>query len=129
MDETLAAAVIGESVAALRQAGARFAYLHGSRATGRHRPDSDIDIAAYFGDQPPNSFDILLPPMVDLLVLDDAPLELAGRVAVKGKLLFDDDAVTRVRWEAMTRKIYFDELPRITRAHQEFAASVTGRRG
>jgi hypothetical protein len=53
-----------------------------------------------------------------------APLELAGRVAVGGKLLFQDDEVARVRWEAMTRKIYFDELPRITRSHQEFAAAV-----
>jgi hypothetical protein len=28
----------------------------------------------------------------------------------------------------MTRKIYSDELPRITRAHREFAAAVTARR-
>ncbi len=57
-----------------------------------------------------------MPPGVDLLVLDHAPLELAGRVAARGRLLFDDDPVSRVRWEATTRKIYFDELPRITRA-------------
>jgi predicted nucleotidyltransferase len=126
MDESLEA-VIAEAVAALRQAGARFAYLHGSRAAGRERPESDIDIAAYFGGRPPNSFDVLLPPGVDLLILDDAPLELAGRVAVGGRLLFEDDQVSRIRWEAMTRKIYFDELPRITRAHREFAAAVTAR--
>lgn len=126
MDESLAA-VITEAVAVLRQAGAGFAYLHGSRVAERHRPDSDIDIAAHFGDRAPNSFDILLPAGVDLLVLDDAPLELAGRVAVGGRLLFEDDPVARVRWEAMTRKIYFDELPRITRAHREFAAAVTAR--
>jgi hypothetical protein len=59
-------------------------------------PDSDIDIAAYFGDQPPNSFDVLLPPGADLLVLDGAPLELAGRVATGGRLLFDDDPAARV---------------------------------
>jgi hypothetical protein len=70
----------------LRNAGARFAYLHGIRG------------------------------------------ELAGRVAARGRLLFDDYPVSRVRWEATTRKIYFDELPRITRAHREFAASVTDRR-
>jgi uncharacterized protein len=126
MDESLQV-VTTEAVAMLRQAGARFAYLHGSRAAGRQRADSDIDVAAYFGGQPPNSFDILLPPGVDLLVLDDAPLELAGQVAVKGKLLFEDDQVARIRWEAMTRKIYFDELPRMTRAHREFAAAVTTR--
>jgi predicted nucleotidyltransferase len=126
MEESIEA-TIAEAVAALRQAGARFAYLHGSRAAGRQRVDSDIDIAAYFGGHPPNAFDVLLPPRVDLLVLDGAPLELAGRVAIGGQLLFEDDQVSRVRWEAMTRKIYFDELPRITRAHQEFAAAVTAR--
>jgi uncharacterized protein len=127
MDEARAVAVMVESAAVLRSAGARFAYLHGSRARGQHRPDSDIDIAAYFGRQPPQAFEVLMPPGTDLLVLDRAPLELAGRVAVEGKLLFEDDPVSRVRWEATTRKIYFDELPRITRAHREFAASVTGR--
>jgi len=120
---------MAEAAAVLRNAGARFAYLHGSRASGQYRLDSDIDIAAYFGGQPPNAFDIPMPPGVDLLVLNHAPLELAGRVAARGRLLFDDDPVSRVRWEATTRKIYFDELPRITRAHREFAASVAGRRG
>ena len=120
-------AVTAEAVAGLRQAGARFACLHGSRAAGRNRADSDIDIAAYFGGRPPSAFDVLLRPGVDLLVLDDAPLELAGRVAVSGRLLFEDDRVARVRWEAMTRKIYFDELPRISRSHREFAAAVTAR--
>ena len=117
-------AVTAEAISVLRQAGARFAYLHGSRATGRSRANSDIDIAAYFGGRPPNSFDVLLPPGVDLLILNDAPLELAGRVAVGGRLLFEDDQVARVRWEALTRKIYFDEQPRIARSHREFAAAT-----
>ena len=121
MDESIEA-VTAEAVAVLRQAGARFAYLHGSRASGQNRADSDIDIAAYFGAHPPNSFDVLLPPGVDLLILDDAPLELAGRVSVGGRLLFEDDQVARVRWEAMTRKIYFDELPRIARSHLQSSA-------
>jgi uncharacterized protein len=129
MDEARAAEVMAESAAVLRRAGARFAYLYGSRALGQYRRDSDVDIAAYFGGQPPNAFDILMPSGVDLLVLDHAPLELAGRVAARGKLLYDDDPVIRVRWGATTRKIYFDELPRISRAHREFAASVTGKRG
>ena len=126
MDEPLQV-VTAEAIAVLRQAGARFAYLHGSRATGHHRANSDVDIAAYFGRRPPNSFDVLLPPGVDLLILDGAPLELAGRVAVAGRLLFEDDQVARVRWEALTRKIYFDEQPRIARSHREFAAAVTAR--
>jgi uncharacterized protein len=129
MDEATAAAATEEAVAVLRKAGARFAYLFGSRAAGQQHAGSDIDVAAYFGGNPPNSFEILLPPGADLLVLDHAPLELAGRVAVGGKLLFEDDSAVRVRWEATTRKVYLDELPRITRAHREFAAAVTGMSG
>lgn len=118
---------ISEAVRALRARGARFGYLHGSRAAGTAGQDSDIDLAAFFGPDAPASFEVLLPAGVDLLVLDDAPLELAGRVAVHGKLVFEEDPAERVRWEATTRKIYFDELPRIQRSHREFAESL--RRG
>jgi predicted nucleotidyltransferase len=117
----------GEVVRILRAAGARFALAHGSRATGTHRPDSDVDVAAWWPAVAPASFEVLLPSGVDLVVLNDAPLELAGRIAVEGELLFDDDAPARVRWVATTRKIYFDERPRMLRAHREFAEAV--RRG
>jgi predicted nucleotidyltransferase len=56
---------MAKSAALLRNAGARFAYLHGSRTSGQYRLDSDIDIAAYFGGHPPNAFDILMPPGVE----------------------------------------------------------------
>ena len=112
------------TVRALRDAGARFGLLHGSRARGTHRPDSDVDVAAWWGDAAPASFEVDLPAGVDLLVLDSAPLELRGRIAMEGVLLFDDDPPARVRWVATTRKIYADELPRLRRSHEEFARSV-----
>lgn len=115
------------TVETLRRRGARFAYLHGSHVTGTPRRDSDTDVAAWFGSAAPQPYEVDLPPGVDLLVLDHAPLELAGRVAHHGRLLFSDDEVARVRWQATTRKIYFDELPRIERAHREFSQAV--RRG
>jgi predicted nucleotidyltransferase len=127
VDEDDVTGRISEAVRVLRAHGARFGYLHGSRAAGTAGPDSDIDLAAHFAPPVPASFDILLPRGVDLLVLDDAPLELAGRVAVHGTLVFEEDPAERVRWEATTRKIYFDELPRIQRSHREFAESL--RRG
>jgi len=114
-------------VARLRSAGARFAFLHGSRAAGTARADSDLDVAAWWESDPPQAFEVLLPPGVDLLVLNDAPLELAGRVALGGRLLFDDDPPARVRWLAGTRKIYADELPRLRRSDREYAEAV--RRG
>lgn len=52
------------------------------------------------GRRRPQSFHVLLPPGVDLVVLDHAPLELAGRIALDGVLLFDDDPPARVRWLA-----------------------------
>ena len=113
-----------ETVVVLRAAGASFAYLHGSRATGGGRVDSDLDVAAFWGSDPPASFEVEAPAGVDLMVLDTAPLELRGRVAEKGVLLFETDPAVRIHWEAMTRKIWFDERPRIERAHREFAAAL-----
>jgi predicted nucleotidyltransferase len=101
-------------VAALRRRGARFAFLHGSRAAGTHRPDSDVDVAAWFGSSPPPDPWVVgaeLPAGIDVLVLDGAPLELAGRVAMHGQLLFDDDPPRRVAWQADTRVMYLDEQP------------------
>lgn len=115
------------TVEALRAAGASFALVHGSRARGTARPDSDLDVAAWWAHDAPAVFDVDLPPGVDLVVLNDAPLEIAGRIAADGLLLFDDDPPARVRWVATTRKIYFDERPRIERAHREFLEAV--RRG
>ena len=116
-----------EIVAVLRGAGARFALLHGSRAAGSAREDSDVDVAAWWSSDPPATFDVLLPPGVDLVVLKGAPLELAGRIALHGRVLFDDDPPARIRWTATTRKIYADEGPRLQRSHHEFAEAV--RRG
>ncbi|MEJ5946813.1 HepT-like ribonuclease domain-containing protein [Pseudokineococcus basanitobsidens] len=115
------ASVDARVLAVLREHGASFAYLHGSRARGDAREDSDVDVAAWWPADPPASFDVLLPPGVDLLVLNFAPLVLRGRVAVEGRLLFETDAAERVHWEATTRTVYFDELPRIRRADAEFA--------
>lgn len=108
----------------LRAAGARFAFVHGSRATSTHRDGSDLDIAAWFGhDLDEDALRSRLPAAVDLLVLDRAPLELAGRVAVHGVLLFDDDPPARVRWQATTTKVFLDERPRVEQARRDFAAA------
>lgn len=114
-------------VASLRDAGAAFGYVHGSRATGEQTPDSDLDVAAYFGEPVPSSWQVRLPAGVDLLVLDTAPLYLAGRVALLGRLLFDDDPPARVAWEADTRTIYLDERPFIDQMAFEYLAALADR--
>jgi predicted nucleotidyltransferase len=119
-------AVLGQVVALLERAGAVFAYLHGSHVSGSPGPGSDVDVAAWFGrPMDPWTVPAELPDEVDLLVLDTAPLELAGRVALHGRLLFQTDPAARVRWEATTRKIYLDEQPRLQQARRDF---VEGRR-
>lgn len=108
-------------IEALKANGASFAYLHGSRTTGAARGTSDVDIAAWFG-RPVDAWVAAagLPEVVDLLVLDTAPLELAGRVALRGQLIFEVDPPVRVAWEATIRKIYLDEQPRIQQARRDF---------
>lgn len=96
---------------ALRQAGAVFAFVHGSRVTGKHRADADLDVAAWFR-RPVASWQVDLPAGVDLLVLDTAGLELSGRVAQHGVLLLDDDPPVRVAWQADRCKRYLDEAHR-----------------
>ena len=109
----------------LRDASAVLAFVHGSRAQGRHRPESDTDVAAWFGrDVDRFELETHLPAGVDLLVLDDAPLELTGRVAMHGRLLFETDPAQRVEWQATTRKIYLDERPRVERSRADYAASA-----
>lgn len=103
----------------LRAAGAVFAYLHGSRVAGSARPDSDVDVAAWFG-RAVDAWQVPLPSPVDLLVLDGAGLELAGRVAQYGVLLFDDDPPVRVAWQADRSKRYLDEAHR----RRELTATV-----
>lgn len=99
------------AVAGLRRAGARFAFLHGSVAQDRQRDDSDVDVAAWWGVDAPGAWDVDLPDGVDLVVLDEAPLWLAGRIALDGLLLFDDDPPARVAWQADTRLQWLDERP------------------
>ncbi len=69
-----------------------------------------------------------MPPGVDLLVLDEAPLELAGRVALHGVLPFDDDPPARVCWQAQTRAIYLDEEERQRDLDSVFFAGRRARR-
>lgn len=112
-----------DAAAALRVAGARFAFVFGSVAGGTPRAASDLDVAAWWPAAAPAPWDVAVPDGVDLLVLNDAPLELAGRVAMHGRLLFDDDPSARVHWQASTRKVYLDEEDRQRRLDEVFLRS------
>jgi len=119
----------GAAAAALRRAGAKFGFVHGSRAEGGSRPGSDLDVAAWWGKDAPAAFDVGLPAKVDLVVLDHAPLWLAGRIALTGRLLFEDDPSARVAWQANTRRVWLDERPFLLARQREWRRAVAARGG
>lgn len=112
----------------LRDAGAKFALVFGSRADPDSDvpPDSDLDVAAFWGSRDaPAKWDVDVPGGVDLVVLDGAPLWLTGRVAMHRRLLFDDDPPARVAWQADTRLFYLDELPGLRRRQREWLEVIS----
>ncbi len=102
--------------------------LFGSHARGRPRRTSDVDIALYVDDEQYRSIDRALPygyrawlsielsrilsvHRVDVIILNEAPLELANEILRHGKLLFCRD---RNRWYSFVLRVkhrYADMAP------------------
>jgi uncharacterized protein len=82
-------------------------------------------VAAWWPEAPPQPWEVDVPGDVDLTILNTAPLWLAGRVALHGELLFDDDPPRRVAWQADTRCIYLDEIPELRKRQREWLKAVT----
>lgn len=100
------------------------AYVFGSAATGRTRPESDVDIAVLLGARlpPRRAFALRLRlitdlgsalgrPDVDLVILNDASPLLAHRVLSTGRLVFERSASARVRFQVRTASRYADAVP------------------
>jgi predicted nucleotidyltransferase len=126
--ETLAAVLA-------RHGGVRLAFLFGSRATGRARPDSDVDLAFLPADPALSLWDegllqhaleqaLGLP--VDLVRLDGAGPVLRWQVARDGKLVHADRQETAVRWRASAASEHADDGERIEAAARTYLARVGG---
>ncbi|NWJ70665.1 nucleotidyltransferase domain-containing protein [Pseudonocardia sp. ICBG1122] len=108
------------------------AYLFGSRATGTARPDSDHDVAVLFAGEPaPVATELLAADLaarlgtgVDVVDLGRAGLELRGRVAESGRLLFSADEVARVRFEVDARMCWIEFRPVLEETTRSFLARV-----
>lgn len=119
--ETLTEALRGED------GGLLCAYLFGSAARGEERPDSDLDLAVLFRDDPPRTLaglhldladrltGVLGGRRIDLVVLNRAPVDLVHRVLRDGVLLLERDRSARIRFEVRARNEYFDLLPHLQR--------------
>lgn len=96
----------------------KFVYLFGGLARERRNPLSDVDIAIYLAeasDRTQAKLDLLGGLMkilgtdeVDLVILNDAPLSLRGRIVSGRKVLVDRDPFLRHGFESLTLREFFD---------------------
>lgn len=102
--------------------GEAAAYLFGSVARREAGPDSDVDVAVLFAEDPPRTLEglhldlereleRLLGHPVQLVVLNRAPAFLVHRVLRESRLLSNRDPSKRVRFEVRKRNEYFDLQP------------------
>jgi len=104
------------------------AYFFGSRAGDADGPSSDYDIAVLFTEVPIPSMKyklahqlatILLTDRVDLVVLNQAPVELRYAVITTGIVVYEVNLTVRVEFEASTLSRYGDYLPILRRQRKE----------
>jgi predicted nucleotidyltransferase len=121
--ETLSVSTYAEKVATISQEipSIRLIYLFGSRVDGSIGPMSDVDLAVLL-EHGAYTFDLQalihhrLQQMideapVDLIVLNRAPIELAYAVIAEGTILYEQNLLTRVEYEAQVMSRYGDYLP------------------
>jgi len=113
------------------------AYIFGSVAQGRARPDSDIDIAVLLVRPIPDARALryrlkltselgaaLHRDDVQLVVLNDAPPLLAHRVLSQGLLVFERSHAARVRFHVQTASRYADLVPTMERYIRQLKQDV-----
>ncbi len=101
-----------------------FAYLFGSRATGKARPNSDVDIAVYLSEKilAKKKLDwqlsmmaelrpILRTDAIEIVVLNEAPLVLRYEIVSKGKILVKADPSRELDFRLRTWNEYVDTAP------------------
>ena len=96
------------------------AYIFGSQVTGKIGPLSDYDFAVFLSQKPSFQFkyklknkllNILDNKQVDLVILNDAPIELKYKVIATGKIIYQKNSTIRTEFEADALSRYFDYLP------------------
>jgi len=95
-----------------------FAYLFGGLARGAIQPLSDVDIAVYLKDSCNKAevkldltgrlTDALGTDEIDLVILNDAPLSLVGRILKHRCLIVDKEPFLRHSFESRVMREFFD---------------------
>jgi hypothetical protein len=98
------------------------AYVFGSVARGTASTSSDVDVGLLLRTRPASTLEgrmldyeaameRALARPVQIVILNDAPPDLAYRVLRDGQVLLERDRAARLRFEVRTRNVYFDLLP------------------
>jgi uncharacterized protein len=93
-----------------------FAYLFGGLARDERKAMSDVDLAIYVKNIRGLNYlslfgkisEILCTDEIDLVVLNSAPVSLAGRIIRTRKVLVDKDPFLRHKYESQTLREFFD---------------------
>jgi uncharacterized protein len=116
--------------------GVAVAYLFGSRADGTARPDSDHDVAVLFAEPEPaldatvalgDALAEVLGTPVDVVDLDRSELELRGRVAEQGRLLYSADEPRRVAFEVDARIRWIEFRPVLEETTRSYLRRVAAK--
>lgn len=100
----------------LRDPNIIFAYLFGSLSKGQPKPLSDIDLAVYLKAKKAGDYLLLFGKIskaletdeIDLVILNDSPPSLAGRILGTTRVLIDKAPTLRHKYESTTLRNFFD---------------------
>lgn len=108
---------LGDRLAAANL-GVEFAYVFGSLGTDRATPRSDVDLAIYVSEATdPHLARLeasriaakhLGTDAIDLVLLNTAPVALAGRVLTSRRVIFDQRPFVRHNYESRTARLFQD---------------------
>jgi len=93
-----------------------FVYLFGGLVKDKSNPLSDVDLAVYLKNTEESDYLELFSKItnalgtdeVDLVILNTAPLSLAGRILQNRKVLIDKNPFLRHRYESLILREFFD---------------------
>ncbi|MGB9740253.1 MAG: type VII toxin-antitoxin system MntA family adenylyltransferase antitoxin [Candidatus Bathyarchaeia archaeon] len=106
------------------------AYLFGSRARGDFTEESDLDFAILLSRNFNDPYDLVRlihdlavalgvkDEKINLVVLNDASLELAYKVISEGIIIYERNVEKRVDFEVNTLKFYLDFKPVLDQMHK-----------
>ena len=93
-----------------------FAYLFGGLVIDKRKPLSDVDLGIYVKNLKGLNYlslfskisQILSTDEIDLVVLNSAPVSIAGRILQKRKILIDKNPFLRHQYESRILREFFD---------------------